>query len=259
MSNPCYIVPKYLIHQTVVTWIPHRLSSRIIFPSLIVREKENASRYDIEILSLMTLTYLVCNQGTSAMLSSFEHEMPALQAALLAKEHHPGLGKPCMCGSLNARFRCRSCTHQALQCHSCIRNSHALLAWHHIDEWVADHFKRMSLHSLGYRHRLGHLGQQCPHHSKSSTVRKMVVLHTNGFHHVSVEFCACPGRLTEPYQLMDADLFPSSFKQPETAFTFELLDMFERISLRSKINVYDYHRTLQEMTSAAFAQDVPVR
>lgn len=34
--------------------------------------------------------------------------------------------------------------------------------------------------------------------------------------------------------------------------------MFEKLSLKSKINAYDYHLALQEMTNAAFPQDVPV-
>jgi hypothetical protein len=86
----------------------------------------------------------------------------------------------------------------------------------------------------------------------------MVIVHVNGFHYVSVSFCVCDSSATPPYQLIDADLFPATLEQPETAFTFELLDTFQKLSLRSKINAYDYHRSLQEMTNAAFIQDVPV-
>jgi hypothetical protein len=86
----------------------------------------------------------------------------------------------------------------------------------------------------------------------------MVIVLINGFHNTSVEFCACNSAAALPYQLIDAGLFPATLEQPETAFTFELLDAFQKLSLRSKINAYDYHRSLQEMTNAAFVHDVPV-
>jgi hypothetical protein len=184
--------------------------------------------------------------------------MPALQAALLAKEYHNDLGKFCECGSANAKYRCRSCTHGLLRCQSCILSDHHLSAWHHLEEWVGTHFSQTSLYRLGYRLRLGHHGDECPNRSHTSTMKNMVVVHTNGFHHASVEFCACNAHAAPPYQLIDADLFPATLEQPETAFTFELLDSFQKLSLRSKINAYDFHRSLQEMTNAAFVQDVPV-
>jgi CxC2 like cysteine cluster associated with KDZ transposases len=184
--------------------------------------------------------------------------MPALQAALLAKESHNDLGKPCECGSANAKYRCRSCTHGLLYCQSCILSDHHLSAWHHLEEWVGTHFSQMSLYRLGYRLRLGHHGDECLHRSRTSTMKNMVIVHTNGLHHASVEFCTCNTHSAPPYQLIDADLFPATLEQPETAFTFKLLNSFQKLSLRSKINAYDYHRSLQEMTNAAFVQDVPV-
>jgi hypothetical protein len=86
-----------------------------------------------------------------------------------------------------------------------------------------------------------------------------VVVHSNGFHKASVEICACDQSIPSADQFLKADLFPASFEHPETVFTFELLDMFEKLSLKSKINAYDYHLSLQEMTNTAFPQEVPVR
>ena len=86
----------------------------------------------------------------------------------------------------------------------------------------------------------------------------MVIGHVNGFHEVFVEFCACNGSQKQPYQLINSNLFPATLEKPETAFTFELLDTFQKLNLRSKINAYDYHRSLQEMTDAALPEDTAV-
>lgn len=193
------------------------------------------------------------------MMAIFEKLMPTLHASLLAREYDQNLGKSCGCGSPEAMYRCRSCAHSPLRCKLCILNDHHHTPWHHIDGWVGTHFSRTSLHHLGYRYRLGHGGGACPNRGEKSNVQSIVVVHSNGFHKTSVEFCACDQSTTSADQFLKADLFPASFEQPETVFTFELLDTFEKLSLKSKINAYDYHLSLQEMTNAAFPQDVPVR
>ncbi|PPQ95982.1 hypothetical protein CVT26_016198 [Gymnopilus dilepis] len=200
-----------------------------------------------------------CKQGASIMMTAFAKELPSLHAAILAKEHHMGLGNPCECGSVNAKYRCRSCFQSNLRCQVCIRNDHGLSPWHHIEEWLGTHFRRASLASLGFRLLLGHHGKRCANRGPVSAPRNMIIVHTNGFHHIPVEFCACTGSSSSFYQLVDADLFPATLEKPETAFTFELLDTFQKLSLRSKINAYDYHRALQEMTDAACVRDVPNR
>jgi hypothetical protein len=189
----------------------------------------------------------------------FEKMMPTLHASLLAREYDQNLGRSCGCGSPEAMYRCRSCAHSPLRCKLCILNDHHHTPWHHIDGWVGTHFARTSLHYLGYRYCLGHGGGTCPNRGEKSNVQSIVVVHSNGFHKTSVEFCACDQSTTSADQFLKADLFPASFEHPETVFTFELLDMFEKLSLKSKINAYDYHLSLQEMTNAAFPQDVPVR
>ena len=193
------------------------------------------------------------------MMAIFEKLMPTLHASLLAREYDQNLGRSCGCGSPEATYRCHSCAHSPLRCKLCILNDHHHTPWHHIDVWVGTHFARTSLDHLGYRYRLGHGGGTCPNRGEKSNVQSIVVVHSNGFHKTSVEFCACDQSTTSADQFLKADLFPASFEHPETVFTFELLDMFEKLSLKSKINAYDYHLALQEMTNAAFPQDVPVR
>ena len=193
------------------------------------------------------------------MMAIFEKVMPTLHASLLAREYDQNLSRSCGCGSPEPTYRCHSCAHSPLRCKLCILNDHHHTPWHHIDGWVGTHFARTSLHHLGYRYRLGHGGGTCPNRGENSIVQSIVVVHSNGFHKTSVEFCACDQSTTSADQFLKTDLFPASFEHPETVFTFELLDMFEKLSLKSKMNAYDYHLSLQEMTNAAFPQEVPVR
>lgn len=86
----------------------------------------------------------------------------------------------------------------------------------------------------------------------------MIVVHINGFHQVPTEFCCCPKALSEPLQLIHAKLFPATMDRPETVFTNEVLDFFHKLSLNSKSVLYDFHRTLQEISNATFPKDVPV-
>lgn len=191
------------------------------------------------------------------MMSIFEDKLPMLQGAIFAKEYDQHLSQPCRCGSSDAIYRCPSCAHAPLECRPCILAAHKRTPWHHIDKWNGKHFVRTSLHHLGYCYYLGHGGESCT--NSSSSLKEFVVVHNNGFHTCSFQFCQCQTSNTEADQLLHASLFPSTFERPETVFTFELLDSFEKISLKSKISAYDYHLSLQEMTNAAFPQDVPVR
>ncbi|KAF7294743.1 hypothetical protein MIND_01011700 [Mycena indigotica] len=60
-------------------------------------------------------------------------------------------------------------------------------------------------------------------------------------------------------QLIEARLFPASWKRPETAFTFTALRHFHILSLTSKITPYDYVRSLSKLTDSVFPQDVENR
>lgn len=189
-------------------------------------------------------------------MSIFQEKLPMLQAAIFAKETDESLGQHCQCGAVDAIYRCPSCAHSPLRCRTCILVDHKRTPWHHIETWNGRHFARTSLHRLGYHYHLGHGGESCAK-SGDSRLREFVVLHINGFHTTSFQFCQCS--TSEVDQLLHVSLFPSTFERPETVFTFELLDAFEKISLKSKITAYDYHLSLQELTNAAFPQDVPVR
>lgn len=101
----------------------------------------------------------------------------------------------------------------------------------------------------------GHGGAPCPASVKHN---EMIIIHTNGIHRRSVQFCDC-NDLTENFQqLLLLRLFPATLKFPATAFTFDLLGTFHQLTLCSKITPYDYFDALKKLTNLAFPQDVEV-
>ena len=196
------------------------------------------------------------------MMSVFAAEFQALQDSILLKSYHRDVGGSCRCGESPASFRCAGleyCFQGHLSCRSCIVKAHAALPFHRIEQWNGTHFQATSLNSLGYLLHLCHAGELCPNVTRGQTLpRKMVVVHTNGFHKLSVQFCTCYRSPRDAIQLSDAQLFPSTIKHPQTAFSFALLDHFHQLTLSSKTSLYDYHDGLVKLTEPVFPKDVPV-
>lgn len=49
-------------------------------------------------------------------------------------------------------------------------------------------------------------------------------------------------------QLLRYRWWPATCGLPKTVVTFDVLDTFERLSLQSKINMYDYYTTIAKLT-----------
>ena len=195
------------------------------------------------------------------MMENFSKHFDDLQASILSNAYHRGLGRPCACGAAEAIFRCagaEKCSDPPLQCKSCIVQSHQSLPFHRIEAWSGTHFIMSSLHALGFVLYLGHHGERCPNLSITHP-RPMTAVHTNGFHKFGVQFCHCEGGASQAIQLSDHGYFPGTMVQPETVFSFGVLENFHAHTLSSKKSLYDYHDALVKMTNAAFPQDVPVR
>ena len=76
-----------------------------------------------------------------------------------------------------------------------------------------------------------------------------MVIHTNGFHPVTLLFCGCTqlsraGDRVE--QLMHAELYPASLTDPTTFCTIRVLEYFHVLTLQSKITAYDFYMALQK-------------
>ena len=197
-------------------------------------------------------------------MATFSKHLDTLQNSIFLKSYHPNVGGVCSCGKHVALFRCAGqeyCFQGHLRCQSCIVRDHMSLPFHRIEKWTDSYFMQESLTSLGYTLHLGHDGDPCPnvgHNSAHSRTRPMVITHSNGIHHIAVQFCYCFSAPSDAVQLLDAQLFPATMEHPQTAFSFGVLDHFHQLTLSSKIPLHDYDDFLVKLTNPAFPQNIPV-
>lgn len=84
------------------------------------------------------------------------------------------------------------------------------------------------------------------------------VVDRSGIFEMEVVFCVCSGRGETDKQLLRAGLFPATFKQIETLFTFSVLEDYLTDNLECKTTAQQYYSKLQSMTSKMFPTNVPV-
>jgi hypothetical protein len=86
----------------------------------------------------------------------------------------------------------------------------------------------------------------------------MTIVDCQGVFEMEVLFCACSDGGSKDEQVLKAGLFPATFKQIETLFTFSVLDNFLTDNLECKTTAQQYYSKLQSMTSSMFPDHVPV-
>ena len=86
----------------------------------------------------------------------------------------------------------------------------------------------------------------------------LTVVNQTGVFDMEVLTCICPNGGKQDEQLLQAGLFPSSFKQIETVFTFSVLDEFLADNLECKTTAQQYYSKLQIITNRMFPHNVPV-
>lgn len=78
----------------------------------------------------------------------------------------------------------------------------------------------------------------------------MTIVHTNGQHSVTMRSCCCQGK--ERWQLLlKYGIFPATDLQPQTGFTFELLEHQRAFNLRGKTSLQEYYQSIIDLTNAA--------
>jgi hypothetical protein len=160
---------------------------------------------------------------------------------------HPGL------------IRCSDCLCSPVFCTHCALQTHSHLPFHKLDKWNGKFFEKTSLHALGYVIRLGHGGISCPNtHSTPGFHTTLVILNTNGIFTHRILWCECEDAPSSFYQLFKAGFFPSSFKKPQTAFTFHLLDYFYIDSMECKTAALSFCQKLARLSDNAFPGEVKV-
>jgi len=166
-----------------------------------------------------------------------------------AKRHHSTVVSSAPITYLNATSVSSSRTpnyHCIALRYVCI--SYPCLCTHHTQCWQDGFFDRTSLHSLGYIFHLGHGGAACP---LESPHHQLTIIDTNGWHKVRVTFCKCGASDVshEHYrQLLRERWYPASFCNPKTAFTFDILETYHKVTLQGKLNLYDFYHAIMQKT-----------
>ncbi|KAH9169688.1 hypothetical protein EDB89DRAFT_1908334 [Lactarius sanguifluus] len=85
----------------------------------------------------------------------------------------------------------------------------------------------------------------------------VTMVNQTGVFEMEVLFCVCPNAGTNDEQLLQAGIFPSTFRHIETAFTFSVLDDFLADNLECKTTAQQYYSKLQSITNQMFPDNVP--
>ncbi|KAG2086762.1 uncharacterized protein F5147DRAFT_659138 [Suillus discolor] len=85
------------------------------------------------------------------------------------------------------------------------------------------------------------------------------IVDKSGIHTHMVKYCTCPNATTANIQMFKMGLFPASFLEPKTAFTFDVLNDFLLDNLECRTSAMNYYSKLRRMTMTIFPHLVPDR
>lgn len=195
------------------------------------------------------------------LLEDFEAHFDELGGCLLEYEADILSGHPCSCGRADmiSSTQCHDCTGYQMSCEKCFVEAHIRNPFHWAEVWdvLQGCFIRHDISKLDHIIQLGHNGNPCP---SPCGERLFTVVDDNGIHSTRLAFCGCyelpPNKVR---QLMRARLFPASTREPQTAFTVNMLKQFQLHNLESKKAAYDYLGAIRRLTDNSFTADIPVR
>ena len=100
---------------------------------------------------------------------------------------------------------------------------------------------------MGLRVQVGHTNSSCVNPQPGH--KDFIVLHTNGLHHVAVDFCGCDQRkISNQQQLIRSEWFPATVHFPQTCATFRLLELFHVVTLTGKLSAHEFYKSLEFLT-----------
>jgi hypothetical protein len=89
-------------------------------------------------------------------------------------------------------------------------------------------------------------------------VNKITVIASTSILKCSVQWCKCPNAPEKHIQLLRSRLFPATFTNPKTAFTFDVLDDFYLDALECNTSALNFMSKLAQRTHLIFPGAVPV-
>ncbi|TEB20573.1 hypothetical protein FA13DRAFT_1800801 [Coprinellus micaceus] len=195
------------------------------------------------------------------LFQDFEAKKVSIVDILFKQNTADGLGAPCPCGVAGATrtTMCRECWNYSAACTSCFVKSHVHAPTHWADVWSPDRgfFLRHDISALPGSPGiyLGHGGSPCPNVALGFVPQEtFTIVDTNGIHSTKVQFCSC-GIGDRAEQLLNARLFPGTFRRPRLAFTFAMLHDYHIHHLTSALPAYDYIAALRHLTDGFFFRD----
>ncbi|KAF8594282.1 hypothetical protein BDV93DRAFT_459311, partial [Ceratobasidium sp. AG-I] len=125
---------------------------------------------------------------------------------------------------------CQDCLSSEHLCKECIISSHRVTPTHHIRCWLDGMWQSTSLQTIGAVFVLGGHTTPCPY----TLPQDFLLGDTNGFHDISVSFCARVNARDRVRQLLAHRILPCSEAEPATGFTFNPLRHFHFSSTEAK-------------------------
>ena len=101
-------------------------------------------------------------------------------------------------------------------------------------------------------------GSSKPRHYDNNRHPIITVVDRSGIHEIGVSWCRCHEAPKHNMQLMMAGLFPATFHNPKTAFTFWVLEDFHLDNLECKTTPSQFFSRLGRLTNDEFPNTVPV-
>jgi hypothetical protein len=195
-----------------------------------------------------------------------ERHRQAFEEDLIAAYADERVFLDCECGRGSKRsMQCTVCCQYAPRCSSCFIESHVYLITHPAEVWnyQSQFFESYTITAIPgspYVIPLGHDGGPCPA-AKDKDFFLVSLVDLNGIHRVKISYCACAKggvggswRATKARQLLRAGFFPSSWSDPEIAFSTRVLKHFHYYPQIA----YQFMDGLRRATNGAFPVEASV-
>ena len=197
------------------------------------------------------------------------------------------------CQESSSPYRCRDCFGTEMWCRECCVSAHTCAPFHRIQMWNGNHFERSDLLTQELIIDLAHYPDDCPSIPSNNETQMMndpddsddadefaeefqpsqpfgstvhsgfrstlTIVASTGIFKRSIRWCHCAKSSKRFVQLLlRAKLFPASFKNPKTAFTFDVLDQFQLDALECKTAAMNFMSKIGRITDEVFPSRVPV-